>query len=182
MNVWIAFLRGVNVGGHNLLPMKALRSLLIELDCRNVKTYIQSGNVVLQSTENNARQLERDIQSAIETQFSFRPSIMVLTTEQLSRAVRNNPFGGTEIEPGKLQMFFLAEPPECFDDETLESLRGETEQYKLVGNVLYLHAPDGIARSKLAAKVENVLGVPTTARNARTASKVLLLADTCESE
>lgn len=176
MNLWIAFFRGINVGGHHKLLMKELKALLDGMGCKNVSTYIQSGNVVFSHKEFQARALEASIARAVNSTFGFEPRVMLLTSDQLIAARSNNPFPAAECEPKTLHFFFLSENVERADWEALDSLKSNTECFELIKDVFYLYAPDGIGRSKLAAKVEKHLGVPVTARNWRTVEKVLQLA------
>jgi uncharacterized protein (DUF1697 family) len=90
--------------------------------------------------------------------------------------VSSNPFPDAESEPSRLHLFFLAAAPENPDLDLIEALRAETERFALTGDVAYLHAPDGIGRSKLAARMERALGIAATARNWRTVGKVLEMA------
>ena len=176
MSTYIALLRGINVGGSNILPMRELIVLLEELGLSRVKTYIQSGNVVFQSGHNDIKELAQKISAAIGNSHGFAPHIFLLDLSALQAAVAANPFPQAENDPNTLHLFFLDEVPQNPDWAALESIKAETEQYRLVNNVFYLHAPDGIGRSKLAGKVEKVLGVAVTARNWRTVSKVIAMA------
>jgi uncharacterized protein (DUF1697 family) len=175
MNPWIGFFRGINVGGHNVLPMKELKSVLEGIGCSDVATYIQSGNVVFTSTESRADVLRSNICRAVHANFGFEPCVLLLSVDQLIAAMVANPFQAAQDEPKTLHLYFLADEANDVDWNGLESRKSDTEQYRLTGRVFYLHAPDGIGRSKLAAKVEKLLGVPATARNWRTVDKVLQL-------
>ena len=172
MNNWIALLRGINVGGHNILPMKELKVLLEALGCRDIATYIQSGNVVFRHTESDAASLEATISDAICESFGFESRVMLLSVDEFTRCVRDNPFSQTLQAPKTLHLWFLAAPVEDPDIEKMDSLKAGTEEFMLSEKVFYLSAPDGIGRSKLAVSVEKLLGVPATARNLRTASKL----------
>jgi uncharacterized protein (DUF1697 family) len=176
MTVYVALLRGVNVGGSHSLPMEALRNLLARVGCEDVQTYVQSGNAVFRSAE-DANQLRGSIQSAISEQFGFAPNVCLLTIEDYQSIVAANPYPEAEDTPRYLHVGFLIGAADSPDLEALESAKSATERYELSDNAFYLHAPDGIGRSKLAAKVEKCLGVDTTARNWRTVTKVLALAD-----
>jgi uncharacterized protein (DUF1697 family) len=176
MRLWIAFFRGVNVGGNNILPMKELKRVLEKMGCDAVSTYIQSGNVVFRHREADASKLEAEIRAVVRANFGFELNVLSLTREQLSAACSNNPFPAGEDEPKTLHLFFMADDPVEVDRESLANLQNETEQFELLDRVFYLCAPDGIGRSKLAAKVEKCLGVSVTARNWRTVNKVLQLA------
>lgn len=165
MEVFVALLRGINVGGKNILKMKELASLLEDNACRDVKTYIQSGNVVFEREE-----APENLDEIIEQEFGFRPSVFVVTSETFLQAVEANPYSADK--GNQLHLYFcLSEPTP--DVERLESLRIESERFTILNNVLYLHAPDGIGRSKLAAKIESCMGVPTTARNLNTINKLV---------
>lgn len=176
MTVWIALLRGINVGGNNILPMKDLRALLEQAGLTQVSTYIQSGNCVFAADETDPRALERSIAAAIDARFGFRPQILVMRAKTFQQALAANPYPEGAEDPKTVHFFFLAEPAAGADLAAMEDLRAGTERFALTDRVFYLHAPDGIGRSKLAAKVERHLGVATTARNLRSVMKLAELA------
>ncbi len=176
MNTYIALLRGINVGGRNKLPMRELVALLEKLGLRNVKTYIQSGNVVFQSERTDVAALALEIGHAIESSHGFTPRVMLLDADAVRASMTANPFPEAEAEPKTLHLYFLAETPGNSAVDTLNQLKKENERFHLGNRVLYLHAPDGIGRSKLAERAERTLGVPATARNWRTVSKVMEMA------
>ena len=176
MNTYIALFRGINVGGSNILPMKLLITLLENLGCRNVSTYIQSGNAVFRHEENNALLLTRKITAAVHESHGFEPYVILLTVDKLKRAMASNPFPDAETDPSKLHMFFLASVPEDPNLDVLESIKAKSERFELKRDVAYLYAPDGIGRSKLAARVERALGVAGTGRNWRSVCKILEMA------
>jgi uncharacterized protein (DUF1697 family) len=176
MTTYIALFRGINVGGKNKLPMKDLVATLENVGCQDVATYIQSGNAVFQSEEQDASLLSETIEAAIKERHGFEPLVLVLASEEMERAMGSNPFPGTESEPKTLHLYFLAAPPENPDLDALEGIKGDRERFVLGDGVFYLHAPDGIGRSKLAANIEKLLGVPVTARNWRTVRKVMEMA------
>ena len=176
MTVYIALLRGVNVGGSHSLPMHGLRNLLTCIGCEDVQTYVQSGNAVFRSTE-DADAIRINIRAAINEQFGFAPNVCLLTIEDYRSIVLANPYPEAEDTPKYLHVGFLIDAADSPDLEALESAKSATERYELSDNAFYMHAPDGIGRSKLAAKVEKCLGVDTTARNWRTVTKVLALAE-----
>ena len=177
MNKWVALFRGINVGGNNLLPMKDLVALLEAIGCTEVRTYIQSGNVVFSSSAATVPQLARSIGKSILNIHGFEPLVQLLSVEALHNAVRLNPFSEAEENPKTLHVYFLAETPKSAYQESLNDIKLESESYRLEENVFYLHAPDGIGRSRLAAKAEKLLGVDATARNWRTVKKLLELAE-----
>lgn len=176
MSVWIAFFRGINVGGRHSLPMKDLGLLFNNLGGTGAKTYIQSGNVVFQSKSGDIEKLVQDVGSVISRDHGFKPRILVLSREELQQAVVANPFPQADENPKTLHLYFLTETPIDPDLDAMTAIKATNEQLSLIDKVFYLYAPDGIGRSKLAEKVEKLLGVDATARNWRTVSKVLELA------
>jgi uncharacterized protein (DUF1697 family) len=175
MKTYIALFRGINVGGTNVLPMKDLVAVLENIGSQNVKTYIQSGNAVFQNKEENASLLSNKIRAAIKEGHGFEPRVLLLTPEELERAIESNPFPEAESEPKTLHLQFLASMPKNPDLGALESIKSDREQFALRDKVFYLHAPDGIGRSKLAANTEKLLGVANTSRNWRTVCKVMTM-------
>ncbi|PHS01750.1 MAG: hypothetical protein COA78_22355 [Blastopirellula sp.] len=168
MKTYLILLRGVNVGGKNLLPMKELRSVLESGGFADVRTYIQSGNVVLQS----ASQPEKTVQALLESEFGLTPEIHVLTEKKFHLSVTNNPYQEHE---GKFVHFYFCKNKPKANTAKLEQLAATTENYQIIDNVFYLHAAHGIGRSKLAANVEACLGVSTTARNLNTINKLVAM-------
>lgn len=176
MTVYIALFRGINVGGKNSLPMKDLVRILEERGLANVRTYIQSGNAVFESDGVDPSELVETIQAAIETEHGFRPDVLLLDSEDLNSALAANPFPEATTEPNRLHATFLTAAPVDPDLASLEEVRASTERFELVGKVFYLHAPDGIGRSKLFSRVERSLGVSGTTRNWRTLTKLQAMA------
>ena len=176
MKTYVALFRGLNVGGNNILRMNELVSLLESIGARNVKTYIQSGNVVFQGEETSASQLSNRISAAIKKSHGFEPRVLLLELEEMERAVASNPFPAAESQPKALHLYFLEAMPENPDFDALASIQSSRERFALEDNVFYLHAPEGIGRSKLAARVEKLLGVSATARNWRTVCKIVSMA------
>lgn len=183
MNTYIVLLRGINVGGNNKLPMRELVAILEGLGLQKVKTYIQSGNAVFQSEREDRPTLAAEIGAAIEKGHGFNPQIFILDVETLQKAVAGNPFPKAEDEPKTLHFFFLAGDTGRLDYEALDKLKTESEHYRLLDNVLYFYAPEGISRSKLGAALsKGWKELSVTARNLRSASKILDLALALEQE
>ncbi len=176
MRTYVALFRGINVGGKNILPMRDLITLLENLGSRNVKTYIQSGNAVFKHDQEDASLLSNKIAAAIKKRHGFEPRVLLLGLEQIERAVQSNPFPESESDPKTLHVHFLASDPTNPDLGDLERIKGDSERFALKDGFFYLHAPEGIGRSKLAANAERLLGVATTVRNWRTVCKVLAIA------
>jgi uncharacterized protein (DUF1697 family) len=172
MNAYVALFRGINVGGSGLLPMKELVATLDGMGARNVKTYIQSGNAVFRSTEVSPSRLSRRLAAEVRRLRGFEPHVLVLRPEAIEKAIAGNPFPDAEADPSHLHLGFLDSMPTNPALEKLAGLRAESERFHLGDGVFYLHAPDGVARSKLAASAEKLLGVPMTVRNWRTVRKI----------
>lgn len=173
MNFYVALLRGINVGGKNILPMKELIAVLENLGLTNVQTYIQSGNVVFQFDGSSPQELSPNIQAAILLSHGFAPKVTILSGQEFHLAMAANPFPEATTEPKSLHLFFLNSVPVNPDLEKLISLKTQSERFELIDQVFYLHTPESFGRSKLAANVEKSLGVALTARNWRTAKSIL---------
>ena len=165
MDKFVALFRGINVGGNNILPMKELKCILEENSYLNPKTYIQSGNVVFDSEKS-----PENINLLIEEKYGFKPEILLIEKKEFFELVSGNPYGSTI---GKHIHFSFCKTTPNANVEKLDELKSETEQYLINGKVLYLYAPDGIGRSKLAANIEKCLGVSVTSRNLNTVNKLI---------
>ncbi|WP_296888810.1 DUF1697 domain-containing protein [Thiobacillus sp.] len=172
LNTYIALFRGINVGGNSSLPMKELVVLLEGMGARKVRTYIQSGNAVFLSPEKNASQLAKQLATEIRKRHGFEPHVLLLGPEAINMAIARNPFPEAEADPSRLHLGFLASTPKNPDLEKLNSLKKASERFHLSDNVFYLHAPEGVGRSRLAASTEKLLGVPMTDRNWRSVCKI----------
>lgn len=172
MNTYVALFRGINVGGKNSLPMKELVLILENMGGRQIKTYIQSGNAVFQSDEKNLTQFSKRLSAEIKERHGFEPQALIFGLDAIEKAMVDNPFPEAEADPSSLHLGFLASVPIKPDLQKLGSLRKENERFHLSECVFYLHAPDGIGRSKLAASTEKLLGVTMTDRNWRTVCKI----------
>lgn len=176
MNTYIALLRGINVGGNNKLPMRDLVALLEGLGMQNVKTYIQSGNIVFQSEQADPALLSQAITGTIRQGYGFAPYALILDSQELQAAIAANPFPEGEAEPKSLHLFFMDKSPQSFDTGGLEQVKAASERFRLIDKVFYLHAPDGIGRSKLAELAGKGWGVNITARNWRTVNEIMAMA------
>ncbi len=177
MTVLVALLRAVNVGGVNTLPMAGFRAMLADLGLENPKTYIQSGNAVFRSPL-AAPVLAQKIADATLARFHFRPPVLILGSEDLHKALAANPFPQVE-DPRHLHAFFMDRTLPDAGFAFLKALASPTERYAMRGKVLWLHLPDGMARSKLATRV-SALPVDITARNLRSVQAIADLAQSLE--
>jgi uncharacterized protein (DUF1697 family) len=171
MAAYVALLRGINVGGRHSLPMADLSAEFTKLGCENVRTYIQSGNVVF-GFSGSTKDLASKISTAIETGFGFKPTVLILSGKVFSAIVAANPFAGKRVDPKHLHVNFLSAPATRPKTDRMQDMQAATERFELTDTAFYLLAPDGIGRSKLAANVESCLGVAATGRNWRTVGKI----------
>jgi uncharacterized protein (DUF1697 family) len=175
MNVFIVLLRGINIGGHNVVRMAALRDALTAAGFANVATYIQSGNVVLAS-DGQAAEVAALVDQAFTSAFGFSSRPTVRSLEDWHRVIDENPFVTESGQHKSVSAILLDDQP---PPDAVESLRAlaTTEQLVLKDGVLYMHAPDGFGRSKVAANLDRMLKVPLTGRNWRTVMTLMEMAN-----
>jgi uncharacterized protein (DUF1697 family) len=173
----VVLLRGINLGSRNRIAMPALRELLEDEGFGDVRTYVQSGNVVLTSKA-WPRTVARTTERAIAQAFGLEIPVVVRTRAELAKVVDRNPLKKVALDPKRYQVSFLDGKPKPEVMRKLEAAKVEPEQFVLVGRELYAWHPDGVARSKLWALLAGKgLGVTATARNWTTVTKLLELAD-----
>jgi uncharacterized protein (DUF1697 family) len=182
MAVIVSLLRGVNVGGHNMIKMDALRALYQSLKLRDPQTYLQSGNVVFRTDERDLVLLARRIENGIERRFHFRPDVIVRTTSELRDAIARNPFATRRgIEPSKLLVTFLASGPAAEAREKVLKIKTDPEELSISGREVYIYYPAGMGRSKLSwIAIANALKTSGTARNWNSVSKLREIAERLE--
>lgn len=168
MQTFIILFKGVNVGGHNLLPMKDLVTQLKQYPYDSVTSYIQSGNIVLKSADNPTD----PIQQLVAKKYGFTPDLFVFNESTFSQADTDNPY--TEYE-GKYVHVYFCHKNIALVQKNIDKFIDKSEQYTVKGKVFYLHAPNGIGRSKLIANIEACLGQKTTGRNLNTMNKISLM-------
>jgi len=165
MEKYVMFFRGINVGGKNLLPMKALVPLLEKAAFEEVSSYIQSGNIVLKSSTNPVDVINK----VVVDNFGFSPELFILNEAEFCTAMANNPYQSFE---GKFVHFYFCHNAIELNQEKMAKYLAESEAYYVKDKVFYLHAPNGIGRSKLVANIEACLDQPASGRNLNTANKV----------
>ena len=175
--VHIALLRGINVGGKNRLPMKDLAAMFVDAGCEGVRTYIQSGNVVFRADPTLADEMPTLISASIERQFGYEITVVTRSAPDIEAVVRANPYIEAGAEADKLHVVFLADAPDAERIEGLDPDRSPPDEFVVRGREVYLHCPDGMARSKLTnAWFDSQLSTVSTMRNWKTVSKLLELA------
>ena len=176
MNVFISLLRGVNVGGHNKIPMAELKRLYESLDLTNVRTYLQSGNVVFESGEQAASKLAVSIEAAIEQAFGRAVAVLVMDARDFQRIVDGNPFlyEGNETTPNLYVTFLYANPStltlsnlDSYLDSYIDKIdENKTDEFRVAGKAIFLFCPQGYGRTRISNDFfERKLGVPATTRN-----------------
>lgn len=176
--IYIALLRGINVSGHKIIKMESLRKMMENLGFENVKTYIQSGNIVFHSELENVQELEELIKNQILKEFGFDVQIQVLNPEVFKSALENNPFLKKENLEIKQHYFaFLNENPSQENWEILKNIQLNGELMELGNKVIFIYYPTGAGQSKLTTNlIESKLKVSVTARNLNTTKKLLEMA------
>lgn len=166
---FIALLRGVNVGGKNKLRMSDLAAMATEAGCANVRTYIQSGNVIFVASASVARQIPAIISQRIDEQLGLRVPVVLRSSAELLRIVENNPFLQSGADAATLHVAFLADEPASSRIRSLDPDRSPGDSYSVCGRNIYLCCPTGVARSKLTnAYFDSALATTSTVRNWRT--------------
>ncbi|MDE2938770.1 MAG: DUF1697 domain-containing protein [Chloroflexota bacterium] len=177
-SVNIALLRGINVGGKNRLQMKELAAMFVDAGCEDVRTYIQSGNVLFRSEPALNGEVRALVSAAILSRFGYNVPIITRTSQELGDVVRDNPFVGTGADVDKLHVVFLADQPETASAESLDPDRSPGDEFMAAGREVYLHCPDGFARTKLTnSYFDSRLSTISTTRNWKTVLKLQELAD-----
>jgi uncharacterized protein (DUF1697 family) len=182
MPVVICMLRGVNVGGHNKIKMEALKALCVSLKLKDPQTFIQSGNVIVRTEENDLAKVAKRIGDAIQKKIGFRPDVILRTATELRTAIKRNPFAQRDgIEPGKLLVMFLGSGPGKEALKKALTFSTEPEEMYIVGREVYIYFLNGQGRSKLPwPKIERALGTSGTGRNWNSVTKMLEIAEKLE--
>jgi uncharacterized protein (DUF1697 family) len=171
----LALLRGINLGGKNKLPMRDLAAMFETAGCTDVRTFIQSGNVLYGAKDSVERKLPSTVSAAIERRFGYRIPILTRTADELRAVVKNNPFARTE-DPKALHVVFLADRPSAARVRALDPERSPGDTFAVRDREIYLHLPSGIARTKLTIPYfDAALATIGTVRNWNTTTKLLAL-------
>ncbi|MCA9560522.1 MAG: DUF1697 domain-containing protein [Myxococcales bacterium] len=161
----VALLRAINLGGHNKLPMADLRALFTDLGCADVRTYIQSGNVVYQPPKAAGDDFGARVADAIDQRFGLKVPVIVRRGNRLAELAEKHPLAQPDDSHKALYVGFLSGPPQG----EIDPERSPQDTVQIDGHDLYLRYPQGVARSKLTnAYLDRALGVVSTLRNWRT--------------
>ena len=171
---YVALLRGINVGGKTKVAMATLRDVCAAAGCEDVVTYIQSGNVVLDSAL-KAEKLRSTLEAAIAAEFGFKPAVMIRTAKEVAAVVDGKPF--PDADEKSLHVGFLHAAPVAATKKCLSAIDCHPEQLVVMRREIYLHLPDGMGRANLPVQMEGCLRpAPITVRNWRTVTKLAELA------
>jgi len=172
--VYIALLRAINVGGTKKLLMAELRAMFEAAGCTDVRTYIQSGNVVFRAEPALAGRIPEVIDAEISAAKGFHVPVVTRSAAELAAVASGNPFLSVGADPAQLHVGFLAEEPSAARIAELDPDRSPQDSFEVRGREVYLHFPNGTARSKLTVDYfDRTLGTTITIRNWRTVGKLL---------
>jgi uncharacterized protein (DUF1697 family) len=175
-SVSVAFLRGINLSGHNRVSMKDLAAMFGDAGCDKVQTHIQSGNVIFRASNAAHGRVAKVVSGLIQERLGLQIPVVIRTLEQMTAVAAGNPFllgGATEDE---LYVMFLADKPAKTRAALLDPDRSPGDEFRLLGQEIYLRLPRGMGQSKLTnAYFDSKLATVSTFRNWRTVTKVLEL-------
>lgn len=179
MPVYVALLRGINVGGHKRMKMEKLVASCAPCGFAGAKTYIQSGNVVLRAPKISADTLSRKLEAQILTVFGFSADVISRSKEELGKIIKDNPLLKEHaVDPEKLHVVFLREPPSREAIQKLESLTLSPDRVRAIEKEVYFYFPNGVSGSSLwKHPLDKVLKVSGTMRNWRTVKKLYEMAE-----
>lgn len=171
---YIALLRGINVGGRNKLPMADLVDMFTDAGCENVRTYIQSGNVVFTAPTDVARALPQTIPQRINDRLGLSVPVITRRADELAAILDSNPYlKAADTDTKALHVAFLSHAPDKRRVAQLDPARSPGDSFEVRGSVIYLHLPNGVARTKLTNDYfDATLDVVATLRNWRTVEKL----------
>ena len=174
MPAYVVMLRGINVSGHKTIKMEDLRTLCSDLGFRNAETYVQSGNIVLQSSLENPTIISKRIGAKIIETFGFEVSVIIRTSKEMRNVISNNPFlKENGIDSSKLHVTFLSEIVQKTCLEKLTELSTSPDRFHPATGEIYVYCPGGYGRTKLSNfEIEKALSVSATTRNWKTTNRL----------
>jgi len=178
-NTYIALMRGINVSGQKKILMADLRTYLEESSFYNVRTYIQSGNIIFESEIANVGEITEKIKSVIKDRYGFDVPTLVRTKQYLLDVVKSNPFvEQTEENSKRIYLTFLDKYPDVEFVHKLKEIDYSPEEWEIQQDYIYFYSPDNYGNAKMSNNLfEQKLKVSATTRNWRTVNKLIELAD-----
>jgi uncharacterized protein (DUF1697 family) len=175
MSKYIALLRGINVSGQKIMIMADLQKLFESMKFTQVKTYIQSGNVVFTSTKGSAKDLGLAIEKTISKKYGFDVPVAIRTAEELETVLASNPYRKTKLgEKERIYISYLSEVPEQAGIKKLEALKSEVDEIQVKNREVFILCRGGYGKTVFSnTLVEKCLGVKSTTRNLETTSKLV---------
>jgi uncharacterized protein (DUF1697 family) len=178
MTRYAVFLRAVNVGGNNKVPMATLRQIATDAGFTDVATYVQSGNLVLSADTTRPADVERAIHEGIHDALGLDIDVIARSRADLAAVIKASPYADRAEDPKKVHVSFLAGKPSAAAIKACDPEEFDPERFEFGDRCVYLWHPDGVGRSKMAtAPWAKRLGVAGTGRNWRTVTKMLELLD-----
>jgi uncharacterized protein (DUF1697 family) len=169
----VALLRGINVGGRNMLPMKHLAELFAAAGATDVVTYIQSGNVVFSASATVLKTVASKVEKAIESELDIKVPLVLRSGDELAATLKANPFLKRGVDEDFLHVMFLRDNPAVAAVKALDPKRSPGDEFAVVGRDIFLHLPNGAARTKLGVVwIDAQLKTVATQRNWRTVQKL----------
>lgn len=178
MKTYISILRGINVSGHKIIKMEALRTSYENMGFSNVKTYVQSGNVIFSYEDIEIHKLEEQIFQQIKKDFGFDVPIIVLSVEKLEEIIKSNPLRKDKSkEESFMHVTFLASKSETNNFDAIEEKKQDNEDIVFSNYAGYLYCPNGYGNTKLNNNfIESKLKVRATTRNWKTTNELFQIA------
>ncbi|MGD8870700.1 MAG: DUF1697 domain-containing protein [Gemmatimonadota bacterium] len=174
---YVALMRGINVGGKNKLPMKQLTAMFEDLGCTDVRTYIQSGNVVFGAEPDLAESVPVEIPRRIDSDLGYSVPVVLRSAADLRAAVDRHPFVDAAEDTKHLHVGFLADAPTDDQIAKLDPARSDVDSFDVIGREVHLHVPGGMGRTKLTTGYfDRRLDTVMTVRNWRTVNRLLEMA------
>ncbi|HJY87575.1 MAG TPA: DUF1697 domain-containing protein [Candidatus Acidoferrales bacterium] len=182
MPVYIALLRGINLGPHKRMKMEKLRSCCEALGFEQVATYIQSGNLVFKGPKLAPAALSKKLEQRIAADFGFSADVFTRTSDELKKITHNNPLlKEAGVDPAKLHVVFLAEEPRAEAISKLESVTLAPDRVRISETEIYFYFPNGVSGSSVwKQNLDRILSVTGTMRNWNTVNKLSEMAERCE--
>ena len=176
MPIYISLLRGINVSGQKKIPMKELQAMYKSLKFKNVKTYIQSGNVLFETSTISISTLQKKIEKKIKEVFTFDVVVLCYTIQEWKKIIKNNPFKSED--EGRIYVTFLSDIPTKKPMDEINKVKNELEEISIIERAVYFFCPTGYGKTKLSNNFfENKLKVAGTTRNWKTVNTLLSLAE-----
>lgn len=174
---YIALLRGINVGGNHMIPMSRLAPMFTKAGAADVRTYIQSGNVIFSAPSSIAKEIPAKVSAQVNRQLGYEPHIILRTSADVARIAASNPLFAPDIDHKLLHVGFLATRPTAQQIAKIDPGRSPHDRFTVQGSEIYIHYAKGILESKLTGPyIDSALGTTSTFRNWRTLLKLVELA------